>query len=64
MILLRLVIYLALSAVLVALLLSLLLRDRRYVRFAWQIFKFSLVLSLLFLAVVAMGRIVLFRLPL
>lgn len=35
-------------------------RDRRYLRFAWQLFKFIGVLLLLVAAAIAMGRIILF----
>jgi hypothetical protein len=38
----------------------LLTRDRRYLRFAWQLFKFFLVLVLVVALVIAMGRIILF----
>jgi hypothetical protein len=34
--------------------------DKRYLRFSWQVIKFSLVLALVFAAIVAMGRIILF----
>ena len=36
-------------------------RDVRYLRFAWQIFKFSLVFLLVFAALMMMGRLILFR---
>lgn len=64
MIVLRLVIFLALSGIGLSLLLSLVRQDRRYLRLAWQIFKFSLVLALVFAALIMLGRIVLFRMPL
>lgn len=35
-------------------------RDRRYLRFAWQLFKFFLVLVLVVAVALAMGRIILF----
>ncbi|MEN6586037.1 MAG: hypothetical protein ABFE02_08360 [Sulfuricella sp.] len=64
MIVLRIAIILALTGVGVALLLSLLRHDRRYLRLAWQILKFSVVLLLIVGALIMMGRIVLFRVPL
>jgi hypothetical protein len=64
LIVLRLAIILALAGVGIALLLALLRQDRRYLRLAWQIFKFSAVLLLIVGALVMMGRIVLFRVPL
>lgn len=64
MIVLRLVIFLALIGIASSLILGLLLRDRRYFRLAWQIFKFSTVLLLIFAALVFMGRAVLYRMPL
>lgn len=38
----------------------LLTSDRRYLLFAWQLFKFFMVLLLVVAAAIAMGRIVLF----
>lgn len=38
----------------------LLTRDRRYLLFAWQLFKFFMVLLLVVAAAITMGRIVLF----
>jgi hypothetical protein len=35
-------------------------RDKRYLRFAWQLFKFCGMLLLVVAAVIAMGRIILF----
>lgn len=35
-------------------------RDKRYLRFSWQLLKFSAMLLLVIGAVIAMGRIVLF----
>ncbi len=64
MIILRLAIYLALIGIVSSLVIGLLLRDRRYFRLAWQIFKFSLVLLLVFAALIFMGRAVLYRMPL
>lgn len=40
-----------------AILVGLLLKDRRWFRFAWQLFKFSLVLLLVVGAAFAIGRI-------
>ncbi|MGH8672447.1 MAG: hypothetical protein ACREUA_10510, partial [Burkholderiales bacterium] len=34
-------------------------RDRRYLKFAWQLFKFSGVFVLLLMAILLMGRVVL-----
>lgn len=34
--------------------------DKRYLRFCWQVIKFSLVLVLVFMVVAAVGRIILF----
>lgn len=64
MIVLRLAIILALTGIGVALFLFLLRRDRRYLRLAGQILKFSMVLTLVFAALIMIGRIVLFRMPL
>ncbi|MCL6554760.1 MAG: hypothetical protein K6T56_00205 [Burkholderiales bacterium] len=55
--LLRLYLILAGLAVAGALLLGLLLRDRRWFRFAWQVFKFSLVLLILVLGAAALTRV-------
>lgn len=35
-------------------------RDKRYLRFAWQLFKFCGMLLLVVAGVIAMGRIILF----
>lgn len=64
MIVLRLFLFLALAGICLSLILFALRRDRRYLRLAWQIFKFAVVLLLTFAALVTMGRIVLFRMPL
>lgn len=64
MIVLRLVIFLSLTGIVSSLILALLLRDQRYFRLAWQIFKFSIVLLLVFAALIFMGRAVLYRMPL
>jgi hypothetical protein len=42
-----------------ALIVGVLLKDKRWFRFAWQLLKFSLVLVLLIAAAIAIGRIVL-----
>ncbi len=42
-----------------AVLVGLLLKDKRWFRFAWQLLKFSVVLVLVIAAAVAIGRIVL-----
>lgn len=64
MILIRLAILLSLTGIGLSLFLFLLQHDQRYLRLAWQIFKFSIVLALVFAALIMMGRIVLFRMPL
>lgn len=58
---LRLFVYLGLIAILASLVLFLLTRDRRYLRFTWQLFKFSLVFLLVFAALLMMGRLILYR---
>lgn len=63
MIALRLAIILTLAGIGISLLLFLLRQDRRYLRLAWQILKFSIVLVLIVAALITMGRIVLFRMP-
>lgn len=64
MIALRLAIILALTGFGISLFLFLLRQDHRYLRLAWQILKFSIVLVLIFAALIMIGRIVLFRMPL
>jgi hypothetical protein len=59
MVILRLYFILAGLAIVLSVLLGFLLRDRRWFRFAWQLLKFSLVLLLVILALIAVGRIVL-----
>ncbi len=59
MLIVRLVAYLALVAIGVSFVTFLLTRDRRYVRLAWQIFKYGLIFALIVLAVLALERIVL-----
>jgi hypothetical protein len=57
---LRLLLILGLISIVVSLGIYFLSGDKRYRRFAWQIFKFTLVLMLVTALVIAMGRIVLF----
>ncbi len=64
MIVLRLFVFLALTGIALSLILYMLRQDRRYLRLAWQILKFSLALLLVIAALIMMGRIVLFRMPL
>ena len=59
MVILRLYAILAGLAVILSLLLGLVLQDRRWFRFAWQLLKFSAVLLLLILALLTIGRIIL-----
>ena len=42
-----------------SLLVGVLQKDKRWFRFAWQLFKFSIVLALVVAAAVAIGRLVL-----
>jgi len=46
-------------AIIGAVIVGLLLKDKRWFRFAWQLLKFSLVLVLVIAAALAIGRIVL-----
>ncbi len=46
-------------AIVGALIVGVLLKDKRWFRFAWQLFKFSVVLVLLIAVALAIGRIVL-----
>lgn len=57
---LRLLIVLGLISVVVTLGIYFLSGDKRYLRFCWQIIKFTLVLVLITALVIAMGRIILF----
>ncbi len=57
MILLRFYILISGLTIIVAFLVGILLKDRRWFRFAWQLFKFSLVLLLIVGAAFAIGRI-------
>ena len=58
---LRLFVYLGLIAIVVAVVMFLFTRDVRYLRFAWQIFKFSLIFLLVFAILLMMGRLILYR---
>lgn len=60
MIVVRLILILTLIAVGVSLLMALVTRDKRYLRFAWQLFKFTLTVVLIFAALVTIGRIILY----
>lgn len=60
MLVLRFLLFLGLITIGVSAAVYLFTRDRRYLRFAWQLFKFIGVLLLLVAAVIAMGRIILF----
>ena len=60
MLVLRFLLILALVSVAVTFAIYLLSGDRRYLRFCWQIIKFTLVLLLVAGVVFAIGRIVLF----
>ena len=60
MVVIRLILILALIAVGVSLLMFVVTRNRRYLQFAWQLFKFALTLVLVFAALVMMGRIILY----
>lgn len=60
MLVLRFLLVLGLIAVVVSFSVFLLTQDKRYLRFTWQLLKFSSVLLLVFAAVLAMGRIILF----
>lgn len=59
MFILRLFAYLGLIAIAVSLVLFLLTRDARYLRFTWQVLKFFTVFLLVFTAVLLMGRLIL-----
>ena len=58
---LRLFVYLGLIAIVVAVVVFLFTRDIRYLRFAWQVFKFSLAFLLVFAVLLMMGRLILYR---
>lgn len=59
MLILRFYLVIAVLALVISILLGVVLRDRRWFRFAWQLLKFSLVLLLVVLGLVAVGRIIL-----
>lgn len=61
MFILRLFVYFSLISIVVAVAMFLFTRDARYLRFAWQIFKFSLVFLLIFAVMMMMGRLILYR---
>lgn len=60
MVVIRLILILSLIAVGISLLMFVVTRNRRYLQFAWQLFKFALTLVLVFAALVMMGRIILY----
>ncbi|MGZ8251217.1 MAG: hypothetical protein ACXW1P_02650 [Methylophilaceae bacterium] len=60
MLVLRLLLILGLISVAVSLGVYFLSGDKRYLKFSWQIIKFTLVLLLVAATIVAMGRIILF----
>ncbi|MEQ1600378.1 MAG: hypothetical protein HOP04_08235 [Methylophilaceae bacterium] len=60
MLIIRLFLALCLITVVVSLGIYFLSGDKRYLRFTWQLIKFSLVLLLVVEVVIAMGRIILF----
>lgn len=59
MLILRLVLILGLISILVSVGIYLLTRDRRYLRFAWQLFKFAVLLLLVLAAIMFFGRMLL-----
>lgn len=60
MLVLRLLAFLGLAAIAVSVVIFLFTRDLRYLRFAWQLFKFTLVFLLVFAALMMMGRLILY----
>lgn len=56
---LRLFVYLGLVALVASLAMFLLRRDARYLRFAWQLLKFSVVFMVVFGVLLMMGRLIL-----
>ena len=60
MLILRLIVFLGLIAVGLALGMYIFTQDRRYLRFAWQLFKFAIVFLVVFAAIFMMGRIILY----
>ena len=59
MLVLRLLLFLGLVSIVVTLAVYFFTGDRRYLRFAWQVFKFALILVLVAAGVISMGRIIL-----
>jgi hypothetical protein len=57
---LRFLLFFGLISIAVSLGVYLLTRDRRYLRFSWQLFKFAGLLILLVGVVILMGRVILF----
>ena len=60
MLVLRLLAVLGLAAIAVSVVIFLFTMDLRYLRFAWQLFKFTLVFLLVFAALMMMGRLILY----
>ena len=60
MLILRLLLILGTISVVVSMGIYFISGDRRYLKFSWQIIKFTLVLLLIAATIVAMGRIILF----
>ena len=60
MLILRLLLILGTISVVVSMGVYLISGDKRYLKFSWQIIKFTLVLLLIAATIVAMGRIILF----
>jgi hypothetical protein len=56
----RLLLILGLISLVVSLAIYFLSGDKRYLKFSWQIIKFTLVLLLIAAVLIAMGRIILF----
>jgi hypothetical protein len=54
----RLLLFLALAAIAVALVLYMFGRDRRYLRFVWQVIKFTILILAIVLIFVAFERLV------
>ena len=59
MLILRIVAYLAVVAIGVSLAVFLFTGDRRWLRFAWQIFKYGLIFAAIVLGLIAVERVVL-----
>lgn len=60
MLILRLLLILDLIALVISIAIYFISGDKRYLKFCWQLIKFSLALVLIGATVVAMGRIILF----